>query len=561
MRFRQLLPLNIAIVFALVLLIAAAALVLAHTLAPSENNGLLISSIDSTTPTETSVTLTWTTNAPSDSQVVFGPTLSPGSQTIEDPALVTSHAVRLDGLSSSTLYHYQVISRTPEGQVSASAAHAFMTLVPPASPDEAITSPLRKHPVNPRYFTDDAGRAIYLTGSHFWTTIQDRWIENPQPAFKTFEEYLSFIKTRGHNFTRLWVFDHYWYQSDPSPWVRAGPGIASDGQPKWDVSMVNQAYIDQLRSRVQQFRDHGIYVSVMLFRGNYAPGNHPSWHAHPFNPVNNVNANLARLSYDAYNGLNNIASLGLQKQYVDRVIDALNDMDNVIWEIANEGQPAGIPWQQAMVAHIRSYESTKPEQHLVGMTATLPNDNARLYASNADWIAPGGSSGDFYDANNPPVADGSRIIISDTDHHLLFDVTTSWPWKSFLRGEHPILMENELAADLEAVRQAMSHTRRQAERMDLAGMTPQNGLSQTAYCLANPGTEYLIYAPSAGTFWVDLSAGGGKRFSVEWINPRTAATTRLADLPGGNSRQSFTAPFNDSGAVLYLKESGASTAP
>ena len=31
-------------------------------------------------------------------------------------------------------------------------------------------------PTNPRYFTDDSGRAIYLTGSHFWTTIQE-WNE------------------------------------------------------------------------------------------------------------------------------------------------------------------------------------------------------------------------------------------------------------------------------------------------------------------------------------------------------------------------------------------------
>ena len=31
------------------------------------------------------------------------------------------------------------------------------------------TGPLRRHPSNPRYFTDGSGKAIYLTGSHTWS--------------------------------------------------------------------------------------------------------------------------------------------------------------------------------------------------------------------------------------------------------------------------------------------------------------------------------------------------------------------------------------------------------
>jgi len=33
--------------------------------------------------------------------------------------------------------------------------------------------PLRLHPANPRYFADRHGRAVYLTGSHTWDTLQD----------------------------------------------------------------------------------------------------------------------------------------------------------------------------------------------------------------------------------------------------------------------------------------------------------------------------------------------------------------------------------------------------
>lgn len=40
----------------------------------------------------------------------------------------------------------------------------------PTHTEEAI-GPLRVHPTNPRYFTDGRGKAIYLTGSHFWTAM------------------------------------------------------------------------------------------------------------------------------------------------------------------------------------------------------------------------------------------------------------------------------------------------------------------------------------------------------------------------------------------------------
>ena len=416
-----------------------------------------------------------------------------------------------------------------------------------------LLGPLRIHATNPRYFTDATGRPIYLTGSHFWTTTQD-WNGRNEPyaggpAFASFPEYVTFLRARNHNFTRLWTFDHYKYESTPSPWVRTGPGTAFDGRAKWDVTKVNPQFLDRLRDRVLQFRANGIYVSVMFFRGNYALGRDPAWDAHPFNPANNVNEELAAMTYDAYNDLTHPQALALQKQYVARVIDTLNDLDNVIWEIANEAKPRSYPWQQHLVDFIRSYEAGKPRQHLVGITSTYPHDNSGLYRTTADWISPGL---DNYDPHDPPASTGRHLVVSDTDHHLLERATVPWVWQSFLRGEHPILMENELAWDLEAVRLAMGHARARAERLDLAAVTPRSDLTQTRYALASPGGEYLVYAPNAGTFWVDLSAGSGRGFTVEWINPRTGAAIVTGAVLGGDARESFAAPFNDSGAVLYL---------
>jgi hypothetical protein len=54
----------------------------------------------------------------------------------------------------------------------------------------AYPSLLRVSSINPRYFTDDSGRAIYLTGSHTWAGLIDRGPLDPPAPF---------------NFERTWI--------------------------------------------------------------------------------------------------------------------------------------------------------------------------------------------------------------------------------------------------------------------------------------------------------------------------------------------------------------------
>jgi hypothetical protein len=66
------------------------------------------------------------------------------------------------------------------------------------------------------------------------------------------------------------------------------------------------------------------------------------------------------------------------------------------------------------------------------------------------------------------------------------------------------------------------------------------------------GAEYLVYAPSGGSFTVDLSAMPQSRsLKVEWFNPATGTTTVGHPIRSGSSTQPFTAPFSGD-AVLYL---------
>ena len=86
--------------------------------------------------------------------------------------------------------------------------------------------------------------------------------------------------------------------------------------------------------------------------------------------------------------------------------------------------------------------------------------------------------------------------------------------------------------------------------MNLAAVKPHNGLASTAYCLANPGKEYLVYLPDGDQATLDLSASSGV-FRVEWMDPVQGKIIPDKDVTGGEKRI-FKTPFpND--AVLYLR--------
>jgi hypothetical protein len=81
------------------------------------------------------------------------------------------------------------------------------------------------------------------------------------------------------------------YLASPMPFERADPGVfglATDGQPKFDLANLNQAYFTRLADRVAAAQADGIYVSIMLFQG-VDTSNSGLWDDDVYNPSNNVN--------------------------------------------------------------------------------------------------------------------------------------------------------------------------------------------------------------------------------------------------------------------------------
>ena len=441
--------------------------------------------------------------------------------------------------------------------------------------------PLRVHPENRRYFTNPEGRVVYLAGSHVWQNLQDRGFSDPPPVFD-FDAYVEFMRANHHNFTRLWVWEESgwgsWstdrYFSDPMPYLRTGPGVSTDGKPRYDLDEFNPVYFDRLRSRVAALGEAGIYVAVMLFQGwsiepKIGPGN--PWFGHPLNGSNNINKIDATSAVVAMSSVSimhagggtgqsthtllNRDVLDIQRRYVKRVVETVNDLDNVLFEISNESDASSTEWQHDMIQFVKECEADLAEQHPVGMTFQFPvGTNLDLYASSADWISPGRAACAPFDyRNDPPSGDGDKVVIVDTDHLWGEGGSVDWVWRTFTRGHNLMFMDGGIetfppSSDWRHdIRLALSQTRLLSERFDMTCAVPDLAIASSGYCLAG-ANEWIIYladAPSA-----TLHVGNGT-FSVEWIwppDPGTGSSTVSVD-----DRLDLRCPSVESGAAAYIR--------
>ena len=472
------------------------------------------------------------------------------------------------------------------------------------------TGPLRVHPSNPHYFADSSGKAVLLAGLHTWANFNDNGFSDPPPVFN-YRAYLDFLVANNLNFTRLWAWeqsrwapwlwtDNYFYNPGPA-YERTGPGQATDGKPKFDLDKLDPFYFNRLRSRVIEARERGIYVAIMLFNGWSIDKDHGRmgnpWKGHPFNRANNIN----RIDGDPNGDDSGVETHQLlvpevtayQDAYVRRVIDSVNDLDNVLFEISNESYSNSKVWQYHMIDLIHSYEATKPKQHPVGMTQyQWPGRNEDLFNSPADWISPWEELPHYPYRDNPRPADGKKIVIVDTDHLWGIGGDHAWAWKSFVRGNHPSFMDaydgrgigsgapaswdirratwKEVLKDILGLskrpagwepnaerwvnlRANLGYILSYARRVNLDRMVPRSSLSSTKYCLAHESediAEYLIYRDAnRGAISVDLS-NSREELQVEWLNPTSGKVISAASVRAGTVRQ-FTPPF-EGDAVLYL---------
>jgi hypothetical protein len=450
---------------------------------------------------------------------------------------------------------------------------------------------------NPNYFQDASGRALLLAGSHTWNNLQD-WGADGTPQALDYDAYVAFLVKHGHNFTLLWRTELPKFcglpttansppdlTTSPHPWPRTGPGTASDGGPKFDLSKFDQAYFDQLRARVSKLNDAGIYAGVYLFTGEWLSVYRCGGDGYPLGGSNNINGiddggGDGSMSMTAPN-----AVTGIQDAMVEKTIDVLNDLPNVLWIVSEEAASNTLWWQGHAIAHARAYEAGKKLQHPIGLAAITGDPDSTIYDSDADWVAP-------FAKLSPSTTCGSgtpkcKVNVNDSDHSYFgmwndtAQTNRQYAWENFARGDQVAFMDPYVVyyprenrnlcvspghaictgpdARWDNFRDNLGYILAYSRKLNLKAAQPSTTLCSTGYCLGQTpavGAELLVYAPDGGAVTVDLSASAGRMMSYEWFDPATGKVVSMGTVPGGNGKQSFATPGAVAGdSVLYVVDS------
>ncbi len=109
-------------------------------------------------PLVNTTTITWVTNKPADSQIIYGTSTNFGSTTTLDSVLTVQHSVTITSLSANTLYYYKIRSTDANGILGESAVDRTFT----THAGNDVTAPV---------ISDVATSSVTLTGATItWTT-------------------------------------------------------------------------------------------------------------------------------------------------------------------------------------------------------------------------------------------------------------------------------------------------------------------------------------------------------------------------------------------------------
>lgn len=437
--------------------------------------------------------------------------------------------------------------------------------ITPSSPDRG--GALAVYPTNPRCLQTAAGKPIVLIGDYTWGTFSD--------VDYDFQAMFDTLKADGLNFARVWVWWGCEEFPDPinrlnvNPYLRLGPGNAHDGKPKYDLTKFNPAFFDRLRALCTAARERGIFLQLTLFDAWMIK--HPHlWRLHAYHRDNNINGvdgdprNTSR-GTDGEQGfcsLGNPKVLDAQKAFIRKVVDAVNEFDNIFFEIANENY-YNADWERGLCQFIHDYEQNKPKQHLV-MPLDLPDhDYGGIKTYDIGRVH----------ANLLKARALKQPLIFDTDGIGCPEDATvrKAAWTAFVSGGHVSYLDDSLQPGSEqggdfrgsrraTLRQQLGYLAAFARQVRFWEMEPDEALVVgnerrvvAGFALAS-ANEVVAYLPDGGGVTLDLSNLKGA-LTARWFNPREGNGSEPFEVAGGE-RRDLTAPDGKDWALHLTKRSG-----
>ena len=242
-------------------------------------------------------------------------------------------------------------------------------------------SPIAIHPENPHYFIyKNKPTVLIASGEHYGAVINLDF---------DFETYLATLQNIGLNHTRIFLGD---YVEEPNafcikkntlapadgrficPWQRSKTPGFSRGGSKFNLDKWDPAYFQRLHKFMSLAQEKDVIVETVLFFAGYL------YKLSPLHRSNNVNT-TDEIAAKQYMTLENGNILERQKQYCIKLVEELNQYDNLIINAANEpwfdnqehpgfASPPPLAtkkWIERVSDWIVETEKTLPKKHIISV--------------------------------------------------------------------------------------------------------------------------------------------------------------------------------------------------
>lgn len=236
-----------------------------------------------------------------------------------------------------------------------------------------MDEPLSLHPENPHYFIYNEKPTVLITsGEHYGAVINVDF---------NYKKYLETLYNEGLNHTRLFVGvyrefpNDYWPKNtlgpEPGrfvcPFARSNMPGALDGGNKFDLDKWDDIFFARLNDFCKIAQDYGIVIEINLFCPFYV--NHHGdgrWKISPWYHVNNIN-DIGEIPVEEVFTFKHPKLLKYQENMVKKIVNELNNFNNIYYEICNEPYWDIIlpEWQDHMADIIVDVERDLPKKHLI----------------------------------------------------------------------------------------------------------------------------------------------------------------------------------------------------
>jgi hypothetical protein len=443
-------------------------------------------------------------------------------------------------------------------------------------------SPLALHPENPHYLLWRGRPTVLITSGEHYGAVLNR-------AFN-YKLYLATLQSAGLNLTRTFsgaycepvgAFGIQGNTLAPAagdllcPWARSDVRGYANGGNKFDLTKWDSAYFQRLTDFVAEAGQRGIVVEMVLFCPFYEDA---MWQLSPMNAANNVNG-IGRMERTEVYTLKHEDLLAVQDAMVRQVVEALEDFDNVYYEICNEPYFGGVTaeWQSHIAATIAGTESALGSRHLIAQNIAnqsqkIEDPNPRVSIFNFHYAKPPNTVAENYQWNKV-LADDETGFAAGDERVKPYRVEG---WDFLLAGggifdnldysftvghEDGTAAINAPGGGGPELRGQLRILKEFIESFDFVRMKPDDSVIKNALpkgivtrTLCEPGRACAIYVTGNGMteLTVELPAGA---YNVDWVNTKTGNLDKQESFRHEGGTRTLQAPAYVDDIALRLRAS------